>query len=977
MLQKSALFQYLQTNGPEYAGKVIELRESISGWLAYIPQSFPHYTRHTVEHSEEIVTQASNLLFVEGDPEKPVVNLSNIEAYSLIAASYLHDAGMVTSDEQKAEILSSQEWKDWAGGGGGGTARFLEIVEFRESSTPSDDTLRNFLADVQTRFLIAEFVRPRHHFRSGRLVQQHQQEVGRFAFDNPVLTRTLADICVSHGLSHHELQDDSRFPDRRTIRGELLNVRFVSLVLRLADLLDMSFDRACPLLLNAASPLPSGSLAHWTQYQRITHRLVAHDRIEIHAECIHHLEHRYLQDWCSWLVDETEHAKVSMAHSQRHSEWVPPLVTIQGQNPTIRIGPSANASYVPSKWTLDLDPDIILERLVYDLHSDPKVFLRELMQNSLDATRCRMSLDQAAESGDFSGAFTAVDKNIRDRYPINITLEERPFANPLSGEEEVRQVITVADHGLGMDRRVIENYFLQIGRSFYSSDEFRRDFGFFASSKFGIGFLSVFAVSDHVEVDTYKAGSEDPLKLLLTGPRNYLLSERGTRTSPGTSIEVVLRENFETGELADLIRGWCRRVEFPIHINDLGAELIVESEVPSQFEYSIPDITTEESHFSVVSFPVERQGIEGDLYVFVHSTKEGDSWADWSWARHTYPSVHPEASVLDFPDDLVCINGIAVRGGRGIPRGSMAHRLDFRHPAFHQSLTRADLGRGYPTTRLAIPEVESRWEEILTQHLLESPFAQGDKSWTYKQRLVGKFRLSTYWEEIAGTIEYIDGGQSKQASLNEFVRFSEFTSTFAPWQRSEGDHESQDPVDFSSIDISLPLLSESHIDLLSGKHRSLIFGQREISALSFKSGLLVITWIARESPRPIIERREELPIEVASLPFPDTIGFTIHHTTDGIYPCAILNAKHPIIRWLLRLRDATTNNEFGLSGEQYYQVTKLLLDPVRYHGHKLESLTNYLDGWSDIPDLPEELYPPEVELTRVSFGIPKQEQQCL
>ena len=69
----------------------------IEGWLSYIPQTFPHYSRHTVQHSDEIVLQLSNLLFKDDIPDKPVVALSPAETYILIASAYLHAAGMIES----------------------------------------------------------------------------------------------------------------------------------------------------------------------------------------------------------------------------------------------------------------------------------------------------------------------------------------------------------------------------------------------------------------------------------------------------------------------------------------------------------------------------------------------------------------------------------------------------------------------------------------------------------------------------------------------------------------------------------------------------------------------------------------------------------------------------------------------------------------------------------------------------------------
>lgn len=105
-LQDTAIMTYLKSKDSQYYGKVLELRESVSEWLDYIPQTFPHYTRHTIRHSEEIVLQLSKLLFKDERQRKPVIRLSAVEAYILIAAAYLHDAGMVASDREKIEILN-------------------------------------------------------------------------------------------------------------------------------------------------------------------------------------------------------------------------------------------------------------------------------------------------------------------------------------------------------------------------------------------------------------------------------------------------------------------------------------------------------------------------------------------------------------------------------------------------------------------------------------------------------------------------------------------------------------------------------------------------------------------------------------------------------------------------------------------------------------------------------------------------------
>jgi molecular chaperone HtpG len=149
-IEGAALMAYLKASHGFYHGKALELREVIEGWLSYVPHSFPHYTRHTVRHSDEIIIEMSRLLFLDDSPISPTISLSGVEAYSLIAAAYLHDAGMVASDREKGEILKSDEWRSWTLEGGG-AARWREIEAFRRGVQPANEGLRNFLADVTSR----------------------------------------------------------------------------------------------------------------------------------------------------------------------------------------------------------------------------------------------------------------------------------------------------------------------------------------------------------------------------------------------------------------------------------------------------------------------------------------------------------------------------------------------------------------------------------------------------------------------------------------------------------------------------------------------------------------------------------------------------------------------------------------------------------------------------------------------------------
>ena len=363
----------------------------------------------------------------------------------------------------------------------------------------------------------------------------------------------------------------------------------------------------------------------------------------------------------------------------------------------------------------------------------------------MDASRCRMYLDLISDGEEPPEFPTQFSNERRNHYPIHINLEELEYRNELSGEFEKRQVLTIEDFGVGMDREIIQRYFLQIGRSYYTTDEFRRTFRFIPTSRFGLGFLSVFAVSDFVTIESYKLESTDgALCLTLTGPRNYLLIEKGRRTNSGTKIEVILCERMESGVVTDLLKHWCKRVEFPIVVNDLGTETTIIAERTEQFLYETPIVTDSRTRFAVRSFPVNRPGIEGDLYIFSVRGEKGESWADRHWAQYRYPQEHPEAIAPKFPESVTCVNGIAIFGEHS-SLDAMIERIDYRSEMENLNLSRQP-SWGRPGRRERDQAILSRWEEILKDHLAETPLAKGAEGWIYKQNLVGQFSIPGFWE---------------------------------------------------------------------------------------------------------------------------------------------------------------------------------------------------------------------------------------
>lgn len=1002
---KTPLMVYLKNQEDLYYGKIRELRDVVQKWLEYTPETFPHYTKHTVQHSDEIIVQLSKLLFRNDDPNQPVVKLTAIEAYVLAAAAYLHDAGMVLSDKEKMKIMESSEWKSWISEEGGGARRWLEIRNLRENSKIADEAIRYFLADIQTRFLIAEYVRLSHHLRGGDLITVHHLSLGRFAFDDPILLRTIVNICVGHGLTLDELKNHSLYPERCDILGQKANVLFLAILLRIGDLLDMSSDRACPLLLSAVCPLPSDSLAHWTKYRRIQNRLTSPDRIELTAKCHTQEEHRFLQDWCQWLVNEIHEAGILMSHASRHDDWKPPIASINTDGATIEICPAEDATYIPSKWTFVLDQRLAFQRLITDAYEDEYSFVLELVQNGLDANRCQMYVDLRKDGLKEPDYPTQVDEDRRRRYPIKIILRERRVQNELSGEMESKQVLIVEDSGIGMDREVIERHLLQVGHSYYRSDEFRRSFRFVPSSYFGVGFLSVFAVSDHVVVETHKPTScnkDGPIRLTLTGPQNYLLMEHGGARSNGTSIEVVLRKPLSEEVLSRKIIDWCQRVELPVILDFKEVKKTILAERPEQFTYEIPILGEKDAKFAVKSFPLAVDGVEGELYVFCVINKDGEYWDRAEYATLRYPKEHLQARAPPIPRDLTCVNGIAVenlsaRVPKMITTSPISIRVDVRNQAYftrkHRWLFHSD--REF-IDRLW-KDISPFVEELLRKHLSDAPQAKQPDFWIYQQSLVSEISLRHFWRRASRTIRIRVDGKPHLISLAEAQSLPTITTTLDVTKGNLIVHyyyygNRLSVKDVPSWDNDLPTITSDDIALFSGLFLFEIFAKRRVKLVRWlRSNHLAVDWELgqREILFPHaykkidealeygleIEWEMELSseFELAALPGNETVGFYLHETARHRFHL-VLNRNNDFVQWLKRLSDIQEETSIMTGKELHYLLDSLRDSILYHHGEEhVKRLNKCLKELKGLSGLPANLRKPVWKLSQDVFriGIPE------
>ncbi len=205
------------------------------------------------------------------------------------------------------------------------------------------------------------------------------------------------------------------------------------------------------------------------------------------------------------------------------------------------------------KFTFQADVGKLLDIVARSLYSHKEVFLRELISNASDA--CDRLRYAALTEPDLltGGAFKII----------------------LSADKKAR-TLTIADNGIGMDHKELEELLGTIARS--GSQAFMDSLGGDDTEKemaligqFGVGFYASFMVADKVEVLTRRAGADEAWLWASDGGGEFTITE-AKRDGPGTSVTLTLSkkedEFLDRARLGHIVRTYSDHVGLPIVFKD-------------------------------------------------------------------------------------------------------------------------------------------------------------------------------------------------------------------------------------------------------------------------------------------------------------------------------------------------------------------------------------------------------------------------
>ncbi len=188
----------------------------------------------------------------------------------------------------------------------------------------------------------------------------------------------------------------------------------------------------------------------------------------------------------------------------------------------------------------------IVDLLSNHLYSSPRVYLRELLQNAVDAITARQAVN--------AGAPRRIDVQTTDG------------------------ALSIADTGIGLRPDQVRELLATIGRS-----SKRDEIGFARSEflgQFGIGLLSAFMVADEIEVVTQPAGGP-ATRWLGTADGRYELAATADRAETGTTVTLKARRGAEQwykhATVVELIRLFGALLPIEIRVN---GEQVTDGKAP-------------------------------------------------------------------------------------------------------------------------------------------------------------------------------------------------------------------------------------------------------------------------------------------------------------------------------------------------------------------------------------------------------------
>ncbi|MCX5817051.1 MAG: ATP-binding protein [Proteobacteria bacterium] len=576
------------------SANVLAICEEAENRSKIIIEHFPEYTIHDQVH----LLRATELMgLILGDK----VNVLNaVELSLLILSSYLHDQGMVLEADEQNTLEGTADFVLFRDNWYLNHPNRKEIqqqIAGRSASEKKRDELIRKINELDSGMVTA-YLRTTHGIRSKAFVLKQYEHDRRLDIAGRNLSHLLSQLCLSHCEPTTSLIPNNGFNYDEQVGTYAVNMPFLAVILRLADILDFDSDRAPDTLYQAIHFTNDVSVQEWEKHRAVQGWTISQDLIRFTMYFKHPVyeatARRFMDMIDSELIECKQLIKHFPANCSNYRLDLPDRVDRS------RLGPQGNA-YIYHDLEFSLSRDEIIRLLLLEkLYRNPSLCVRELLQNALDALRYRKALHSCN----------------------GIDWKEGKVEMHHATDDNGYEIISCRDNGVGMDENTVTSFLCKVGRSFYRSPQFEQErlefrkhnCDFDPVSRFGIGFMSCFMLGDRIIIQTrrdYGAGREygRPLMIEINGLSSMVVIKEGTANlEVGTMVTIVSRKKpgfldewKDRVKLTTVLKGYAVAVEFPVHADCLIPEIADTVEIPPEPE-KIPTLMEYAGLKNIVSY---------------------------------------------------------------------------------------------------------------------------------------------------------------------------------------------------------------------------------------------------------------------------------------------------------------------------------------------------------------------------------------
>ena len=490
--------------------------------LRNVSINYPHYSLHDDSHSESIITNIEMLLGKER-----IERLSPTNTWLILNCAYLHDFGMALLYSKIEDEWKSNEFQD-----------FLKKSEESYDINLSEackyiNNFKNNMNNVENTWpleirkhvteIIASYFRGKHSL----LTKEYLSQLNEWELDltqNGLIHKRLVSIISEISFMHTQSFEDILKLDyiSNGYNSDYIHPRFIAELIRLGDVLDLDNGRFNEYTEKVTGYMAQTSRNHKEKHQSVRHVLITPENIEVRYDCSSSEVYREARRWIEYIESEIKNVTMS---------WSDIIPTEIGWYP-----PKLNKKELLLNGKLDehnlsnLKFEIAQEKAFHilkgsNIYSDELTFIREFIQNALDATKIQLFRNLKEGIYDLWINEDEVKKEIRNLTPFDI--DSRIYANykievelEPKGENDIKLIIR--DRGTGISIEDLKNM-CNVGSSYDFRKKYKQEAKEMPSwlrptGGFGIGIQAAFLVTDEIKAFT-KSDSDGVLEIDFTSPK--------------------------------------------------------------------------------------------------------------------------------------------------------------------------------------------------------------------------------------------------------------------------------------------------------------------------------------------------------------------------------------------------------------------------------------------------------------------------